>query len=149
MRQYERLRELLQAELGTEPAPETQRLYEEVRAKQAFEPELTADLWERVGDLRVLSGDAAGAAKAFGSALDAGGPSDAAVRLRRKIAGAWLMVHKTEEADPQLEAAEQLAADAAEQGRLACLRADGAGILGEHERPPRVVLDVVGQPVAV
>src|SRR5262249_25490090 len=37
MRQYEHLRE----ELGDEPGPEAQRLYEEVRARQTSEPELT------------------------------------------------------------------------------------------------------------
>lgn len=131
LRQYEHLRELWSDELGSEPSPETQRLYEEVRGRQAFEPELTSDLWERVGDLRVLSGDAAGAAKAFGLALEAAGSSDAAVRLQRKSAGAWLMQHRPDEAEPHLEAAEELASDPAERGRLVCLRANQAWERGD------------------
>ena len=136
LRQYEQLREALAAGLGTEPSPETQRLYEEVRAKQASEPELSAELWERVGDLRVLSGDAGGAAKAYGSALEAASTVDA-VGLHRKIAGAWLMQHDADRAEPHLVAAEELAADAAERGRLACLRANQAWERSELERAQR------------
>jgi tetratricopeptide (TPR) repeat protein len=87
LRQYEKLRELLAAELGTEPSPEMQRLYEEVRSNQVVEPVLGAELWERVGDLRVLAGDTTGAAKAFGLALQAASGSGSNVRLHRKIAG--------------------------------------------------------------
>ena len=136
LRQYEQLREVFAAELGTEPSPETQRLYEEVRAKQASEPELSAELWERVGDLRVLSGDAGGAAKAYGSALEAASTVDA-VGLHRKIAGAWLVQHDADRAEPHLEAAEELTADAAERGRLACLRANQAWERSELERAQR------------
>jgi DNA-binding SARP family transcriptional activator len=138
IRQYEHLRELLARELGTEPSPETQRLFEEVRAKRAAEPELTTELWERVGDLRVLSGDSAGAVKAFELALGVADPSRSADvgRLERKTAAALLMEHRADEAEPHLRRAEKLAADAAERGRLAGLRAnqlwergdlDGAG----------------------
>jgi DNA-binding SARP family transcriptional activator len=138
MRAYERLRELMDTELGSEPSADTQRLYEEVHAKQAFEPELTADLWERVGDLRVLSGDATGAAKAFASALEAAPGSEAAeVRLRRKTAGAWLMNHSADRAEPNLQAAEALAPDPAERGRLACLRANLAWETGDLGRAQR------------
>ncbi len=45
LREYEHLRDLLATELGAEPSPEAQRLYEEVRANQASEPELSAELW--------------------------------------------------------------------------------------------------------
>jgi DNA-binding SARP family transcriptional activator len=130
VREYEQFHRLLQAELGSEPSPEIQRMYEEVRANQAAEPELTMELWERVGDLRVLSGDTVGAAKAFSSALEAAA-GDAVVRLRRKIASAWLMQHGADEAEPHLEAAEQLNADPAERGRLACLRANQAWERGD------------------
>jgi len=143
LREYERLRDLLARELDAEPGAETQRLYEEIRARQADEPELGAELWERVGDLRVLAGDASGAAKAFGSALEAAESTDAIARLRRKTAGAWLMGQRPERAEPELQAAEELAAGAAEQARLVCLRAtqawqrgdiDGAATLAEEAR---------------
>ena len=125
LQQYEQLRNVMERELDAEPSPETQRLFEEVRANRAAEPELTMDLWERVGDLRVLSGDAAGAVKAFTAALEAARSPDA-VSLQRKIAGAWLMQHAADEAEPHLAAAERLAPEPAERGRLACLRANQA-----------------------
>lgn len=126
IRQYEHLRELLATGLGIEPSPETQRLFEEVRAKRAAEPELTTELWERVGDLRVLSGDSAGAVKAFELALGVAAPvrPPNAGRLQRKTAAAWLMEHRPDEAEPHLRRAEELAADAAERGRLTRLRAN-------------------------
>jgi DNA-binding SARP family transcriptional activator len=123
--------ERLSAELGTEPSPETQRLYEEIRAKQTAEPELSAELWERVADLRVVSGDTAGAAKAFAAALDGVGSPEAASRMRRKTAGAWLMQHDAEQAELHLRAAESLAPDPAERGRLACLRAHQSWLRGD------------------
>ena len=126
LRQYEKLCELLAGELATEPSPETQRLYEEVRSNQAAEPELSAELWERVGDLRVVSGDTTGAAKAFGLALQVAPESGSDARLHRKIAGAWLMQHDADTAEPHLEAAENLAPEPVERGRLACLRASQA-----------------------
>ena len=43
-----------------------------------------------------------GAAKAFGSALDAAGPEDGVGRLQRKIAAAWLMQHGADAAEPHL-----------------------------------------------
>jgi DNA-binding SARP family transcriptional activator len=138
MREYERFRRLLEVELGSEPGPELQRLYEEVRANQAGEPELSMELWERVGDLRVLSGDATGAAKAFGSALEAAPSTDAVVRLRRKIAGAHLMHHAAGEAEPHLEAAERLNPGPAERARLACLRANQAWERGDLEAAQRL-----------
>jgi DNA-binding SARP family transcriptional activator len=137
LREYENLRELLAAELGAEPSPEAQRLYEEVRANQTSEPELSAELWERVGDLRVLSGDTAGATKAFASALEATGSPDAQVRLRRKIAGACLMQHDADRAEPYLVAAEELMPDEAERSRLACLRANQSWERGDLEGAQR------------
>jgi DNA-binding SARP family transcriptional activator len=143
LREYERLRELLERELDAEPGPDTQRLYEEIRAGKAAEPELSAELWERVGDLRMLAGDASGAAKAFGAAVGAAESNDVAARLRRKTAGAWLMGQRPEEADPALRVAEELAAGPAEQARLVCLRAtqawqrgdiDGAAQLADSAR---------------
>ncbi|MBW3537242.1 MAG: transcriptional regulator [Actinobacteria bacterium] len=131
LRQYEHLTQLLERELGSEPSAAAQRLYEEIRAKQADEPELTADLWERVGDLRVLSGDAAGAAKAFGLALDAGDLPGATARLERKCAEAWLMQHRPDAATPHLAAADKLATEPAERGRMLRARANHAWETGE------------------
>jgi DNA-binding SARP family transcriptional activator len=121
LRQYETFVEVLDEELGVEPGAETQRLYEEIRARDAAEPELTTDLWERVGDLRVMSGDAAGAAKAFGLALDAGGapPDGSAARIERKCGEAFLMQHRADAAEPHLKLAEANTTDPAEQGRVA------------------------------
>jgi DNA-binding SARP family transcriptional activator len=134
LREYERLRELLAAEVGLEPSAEAQQLYEEVRAGQAGEPQLNAELWERVGQLRVVAGDAAGAVKAFSFALDAGTAPGAAGRLHREAAQARLMQHDAEGADADLAAAERLAGDPAERGRIACLRANQAWERGELDR---------------
>jgi DNA-binding SARP family transcriptional activator len=138
VRAYENLRALLEDQLGTEPSPETQRLYEEVRANQALDPELSAELWERVGDLRLLSGDTTGAARAFGAALQAADASEARVRLHRKLADAWLMQHDAERAEPHLRAAEKLAPDPVEQARLSCLRANHAWERGDLDAAQRL-----------
>jgi DNA-binding SARP family transcriptional activator len=119
LRQYELLVQLLDEELGAEPGPEVQRLYEEVRAHQSGEPELTSDLWEQVGDLRIMSGDAAGAAKAFERARDAVDETDVAARIERKAAEAWLMQHRPDEAARFLDNAAKLVRDPAERGRVA------------------------------
>jgi DNA-binding SARP family transcriptional activator len=137
-RQYEHLRELLRSELGAEPIAEAQRLYEEVRARQVSEPELTAELWERVGELRVGAGDAAGAVKAFDSALGLADSSAVVARLRRRIAGALLAQHDPEAAEEHLEAAEALTTDPAERARLACLRANQAWERGDLESAERL-----------
>jgi DNA-binding SARP family transcriptional activator len=130
-RQYERLRDLLQDELSVEPSLTTQRLIEEIRGDQTPEPELTADLWERVGDLRMQSGDVGAAAKAFGQSLAASPGSAMTARLHRKCANAWLVQHLPDEAEPHLDAADRLAPDRAEQGRLACARASLARERGD------------------
>jgi DNA-binding SARP family transcriptional activator len=133
LREYEKLRDQLSTELGIEPSAEAQELYEEVRAGVAGEPELNAELWERVGQLRVAAGDAAGAAKAFSLALGAGVAPAAEGRLHREAAQAMLMQHDADGADADLVAAEQLAADPAERGRIACLRANQAWERGQIE----------------
>jgi DNA-binding SARP family transcriptional activator len=130
-RQYTRLHELLETELGVEPSPATQRQFAEISSEQTPEPELTADLWERVGDLRVQSGDPAGAVKAFGQALAAASAAEGAARIHRKCAGAWLMQHLPDEAEIHLAAAERLAPAPAEFGRLVCLRANLAWERGD------------------
>ncbi|MEV4134625.1 BTAD domain-containing putative transcriptional regulator [Dactylosporangium sp. NPDC049742] len=126
-RQYARLCEVLQEELGVRPAAETQRLYEEIRAEQVSEPALTTDLWERVGDLRVQSGNPSAAVQAYAQAL-AAAPSG---RVHRKAAGAWLMQHRPDEAEPHLAAADGFGPGPAERGRLSCLRAQLAWERGD------------------
>jgi hypothetical protein len=123
-RQYDRLRERLAAELGTEPSPRTQRLYEEIRADQVSEPEPPVELWDRVGDLRAQSGDAAATARAYEQALSSSTDAATTSRLHRKCATALLMQHLHDAAEPHLDAAGEFAPDSAEQGRLACLRAN-------------------------
>jgi DNA-binding SARP family transcriptional activator len=131
LRQYENLVRVLDDELGVEPGPEVQRLHEEIRARRADEPELTAQLWERVGDLRMLSGDAVGAAKAFGQALDAGGAPSASGRLGRKCAEAWLMQHRPDVAAGHLDTADREANELAEKGRILRARANHAWETGD------------------
>jgi DNA-binding SARP family transcriptional activator len=131
LRTYEELRALLDKELGTQPAPQTQRLAEEIRARQALDPELTAQLWERVGDLRTLSGDALGAAKAYSLALDTVPELGATGRLERKCAEAWLMQHRPEAAAAHLAAAAAAASEPAEHGRLLRVRANHAWECGD------------------
>ena len=135
LREYRRLDESL-AELGVEPSPSTQRLYEEVRSGGASEPQLSAQLWERVGDLRLLAGDTRGAARAFGSALTASVGDSAC--LHRKIAGAWLMEQAPDVADVHLDAAEKIVTEPSERGRLVCLRATQAWQRGDLDRAARL-----------
>ena len=137
-RGYERLRELLDAELGVEPSPQTQRLYEEIRGDYASEPELASELWERVGDLRVRAGDSEAAGKAFEQALMAVSDPASAGRLHRKCAAALLMAHQPDVAVPHLDTAARLQPDAAEQGRLACLRANVMWEAGELDAARRL-----------
>ncbi len=130
-RQYARLRNVLAEELGVEPRPETQRQFEEINSDQTSEPDLSSDLWERVGDLRVQSGDPAGAVKVFGQALSTPAGTEATGRIHRKCAGAWLTLHMTDQAEPHLQIAESLEPSPAERGRLACLRANLAWERGD------------------
>lgn len=132
LRQYDRLVEVLDQELGVEPSVTAQRLREEINASRAEEPELTAELWERVGDLRVLAGDGAGAAKAFDRALGADtSDSGVAARIERKCAEAWLMQHRPDMAEPHLEAARALPMGPDEEGRLLRARANLAWATGQ------------------
>lgn len=121
LRQYDYLSEVLDTELGVEPSAAVQRLREEINARRSEEPELTGELWERVGDLRVLAGDGAGAAKAFERALvphaTSERPAGWVSRLERKCAEAWLMQHRPDMAAPHLEAAQIHVMSPAERGR--------------------------------
>jgi DNA-binding SARP family transcriptional activator len=132
MRRYEQLRDSLASELGMEPSPQAQQLYEEVRTGHAAQPELTSELWEHVGELRLAAGDNAGAVKAFSQAL-AADTSAAVGRLHRRAAQAWLMQHGPEQAEEHLRAAEAVATEPAEQARLVCLRAHQAWESGDFD----------------
>jgi DNA-binding SARP family transcriptional activator len=144
LRQYEHLRALLASELSREPGPEPQRLYEEVRARRTTDPELTADLWERVGELRVESGDVSGAVTAFERAIDSADSSAVIARLHRKAAGAWLAQHDAASAEEHLRAAEALTSDPAEHARLVCLRANQAWARGELDRAEELAQEARG-----
>ena len=137
-RQYDYLVEVLDNELGMQPSAGVQRLREEINARRAEEPTLTAELWEQVGDLRVLSGDGAGAAKAFERALDVGATSDDGARIERKCAEGWLMQHRPDEAVAHLDAADQMTTDRAERGRALRARANLAWETGEIPDGPAV-----------
>jgi DNA-binding SARP family transcriptional activator len=134
LRRYEHLSRLLESEFGIEPSAEAQRLYEEIRAGQAVEPELTAELWERVGELRVVAGDTEGAVKAFDRALAVADAPVVAGRLHLRAAAALLMQHDAGRAEQHLQAGERLSDDPAERARLVCLRANQAWELGDFER---------------
>jgi DNA-binding SARP family transcriptional activator len=134
LRRYERLRELLDTEVGIEPSAEAQQLYEEVRVGQAVEPELAAELWERVGELRVIAGDTSGAVKAFAGALEVADEPAVAGRLHRRAAAALLMQHDAEQAEQHLQEGERLSEDPAERARLVCLRANQAWERGDFDR---------------
>ena len=131
---YERLRELLATELGIEPSPEAQRLYEEVRAGQTAEPEFTAELWERVGELRMGAGDTPGAVKAFSLALETAETSDVAVRLHRRPRRRLAHAARPRGSRGPPPAAEAQAEDPAERARLVCLRANQAWERGDLDR---------------
>jgi DNA-binding SARP family transcriptional activator len=122
LRQYDHLSEILDHELGIEPSAQVQRLREEINARRSEEPELSTELWEQVGDLRVLAGDGAGAAQAFARALTADRTKEAA-RLERKCAEAWLMQHRPDMAAAHVEAAAGHRTDRAETGRILRVRA--------------------------
>jgi len=84
LRQYEHLREAL----GREPGPEAQRLFEEIRARQTSEPQLTSELWERVGELNKGKIDAEVAKRLLADHYDqANLCQDACCRTRFATAG--------------------------------------------------------------
>lgn len=110
LQEFGRLSTALREELAAAPAPATVRLVEQIRTGQAPGGDLDADLWEQVGDLRLLSGDAPGAAGAFQRATAAAGPAATArgARLHRKAAQAWLTDQRPEQAEPHLKLARAL-----------------------------------------
>lgn len=135
---YGRLREALADEVDAVPDVRTQQLFERIRAGRAEEPAgLTGELWEQVGDLRMLSGDAAGAAAAFATAARLPGDDEVVpARRHRKAAAAHLAGHHPADAEPHLRAAETVAGhigDEAETGRIAGTRATWLYETGDME----------------
>lgn len=125
LHEYDRLRAALEREFETGPGPAAERLREQIRTGQVFQPELTGDLWEQVGDLRMLSGDTVGAAAGYTSALAAAELGLQLARLHRKAAAAFLAQHDPGAAEPHLRAAEaQHVDDRAEAGRLLGVQAN-------------------------
>ncbi|MFC7447086.1 BTAD domain-containing putative transcriptional regulator [Rhodococcus daqingensis] len=128
---YDQLAQTLRRELGTDPGPETVRLFEQIRSGADLEPQLTSDLWEQVGDLRLTSGDFGGSAAAFVASLGGAGESPdrtgREARLHRKAAQSFVMNSDPLSAGPHLDAAERLLAgrpDEPESGRVLRVRAD-------------------------
>ena len=161
LRQYARLKEILRQEVGAEPDGATQRLYEEIRTGEGKDPAMRAEVWERVGDLRLVSGDVLGAAAAFEGALGAVA-SDADVArasvLHRKAAQGFLMGQNAVAAEPHVSAAARLQArvgDELESGRIRGLEATLAwqqGRIEDAEGAARESLEVVerlGEPTDV
>lgn len=138
LRVYERLRERLALQVGCEPAGETQRLYEELRARKDTTPELSVELWEQVGELRLVAGDIAGATEAFRRAVSHAAPSDVKLRMHLKIARSLLMQHAAEEAEPHLVMAERLGPGDRARVGLVCLRANQAWERGRLEHAQRL-----------
>ncbi|MBC2900529.1 BTAD domain-containing putative transcriptional regulator [Streptomyces cupreus] len=137
--EYRRLRAAMERESAAGPGPAAERLHEQIRTGQVFQPELTGDLWGQVGDLRMLSGDAAGAAAAYTCALDAAGrgPRDlTGVALHRKAATAYLQQHDSEAAGLHLRVAEEWRGaaheDRAEAGRVRGVRANWLWEVGRY-----------------
>ncbi|MFG1682584.1 BTAD domain-containing putative transcriptional regulator [Nonomuraea sp. NPDC049269] len=133
LRQFDVLRDLLDGELGIEPGPEAQRLHEEVRARKVPEPQHTSVLWQRIGDLRMGSGDATGAIAAYEAALELSTSRPETARLHRLTAAAYLGKHRPDPADHHLVRAESATVDPAERARLVCLRAEQAWLRGDLE----------------
>ncbi|WP_020393013.1 BTAD domain-containing putative transcriptional regulator [Kribbella catacumbae] len=129
MAEYDALRLALDRDLGVTPSAATERLYAQIRAGRMTPPELTADLWHQVGDLRSVAGDLLGARLAYESALGSAAAPDRA-RLHRKAASALVMCHDPAAAERHLRAAGAQPADAAERARLLDVRANWLCELG-------------------
>jgi DNA-binding SARP family transcriptional activator len=138
LRTYEHLSARLRDQLGAEPSPETQRLYEELRARSETTPELSTELWEQVGELRVLAGDTSGATQAYRKASAHARLPDVMVRLHLKVAHSLLTQHAAEEAEPYLVEAEALGPNRHARVRLVCLRANQAWERGRLEHARRL-----------
>ena len=131
LRQFERLAAVLDTELGVEPGPAAQRVFEEVRAGEVPEPAHTAPMWQRIGDLRTKAGDDRGAVSAYESGLVVAWEPAELARLHRRAAAAHLVRHDVDRAEPHLRRAETLGRDRTERARVICLRAELAWRQGD------------------
>ena len=148
---FKKLRARLDDELGVSTSAAAQSLFEEIRSRHALAVSLEADEWERVGDLRMMAGDATGAATAFQSAL-AAADGGAAGRVERKIADAWLMGHRPDRAVAHLDVAEASAGSGPELSMVLRSRANAAWETGDisaaqrYAERARTVAEKVGSP---
>ncbi|WP_205630576.1 BTAD domain-containing putative transcriptional regulator [Pseudarthrobacter sulfonivorans] len=139
MQEHERLRAALDRELGIEPDPATERLFEQIRTGLSSEPELASELLEQVGGLRLVSGDFQGAVAAFVAAvarLRGSSANHRLARLHRKAAQAHLMMQDAAAAESHLRAAEGLLAgrkDEAEKARVLEARANWLWSVGRYD----------------
>lgn len=138
LRDYERLCSALREQLDAAPSASTLLLYERIRAGRAPDSDLDSDLWEEVGDLRLLSGDAPGAGAAFEHAVRTArspSPPTRSARLHRKAAQAWLTAQRPEPALRHLHAARALTARVAgdELARRLAVDATWLWQTGRHE----------------
>jgi DNA-binding SARP family transcriptional activator len=142
---YDRFAEALAADMGTEPSVATQELRHEVVAGERLEPEVTADLWARIGDLRMRSGDLGGAAMAFESAISRG-TSGSSLRpaLHLSAARAHLGAHEATRAERHIDQAEALlTVDRPTQARIATLRANVAWERGDLASADRLAREAI------
>ncbi|WP_211880998.1 AfsR/SARP family transcriptional regulator [Pseudarthrobacter albicanus] len=120
---YESLCGSLERELGVAPDVETVELHEEIEQGSESAPARAGQHWERIGDLRMVAGDAPGAVHAYGSALVAGPVGVRVARLERKVAQALLGTHMTDSAGEHLDRAEAALARNGEPSETAYVRA--------------------------
>jgi DNA-binding SARP family transcriptional activator/predicted negative regulator of RcsB-dependent stress response len=143
---YERFATTLSEDVGTQPSLETQRLGQEIAAGERLEPEVTAQLWTRIGDLRMRSGDLVGAAAAFESALSAASGTASLAGLHISAARAYLGAHEATRAEHHIDDAESLLPDErSAKARVATLRANVAwerGDLSGADRFARTAIDL-------
>lgn len=142
---YERLRDALAAELGALPSLATQRLREEIGAGATPEPEVTAELWAQIGDLRMRAGDLVGAEMAFESAIASSEPgADAMPTLHLSAARAYLAGHEAKRAEAHVDEAELLLPrDRTSRAQIATLRANVAWERGDLDTAETLVSEAI------
>ena len=142
---YERLRETLAAELGVEPSLPTQQLRGEIGAGTTPAPEVTAQLWAQIGDLRMRACDLAGAEMAFESAIASSEPDAGALpTLHLRAARAYLEDHEATRADAHVDEAESLLpSDRPAKAQISTLRANVAWERGDLDTAETLVRDAI------
>jgi DNA-binding SARP family transcriptional activator len=145
MEVYDRFAKALTEEIGAEPSVDTQRLRQEIAGGEPLEPELTAKLWARVGELRMRSGDLSGAASAFESGISRLAPGDTALAsLHVSAARAHLGAHEATKAERHVDASESLLSDdRSSKARVATLRANVAWERGDLTQADRLAREAV------